>query len=405
MAKPNLKSLSPMAFTKMTPTREEHINAASSQKLPTLDSYKANALAQVLHPEVQHLLVTDIIIHNADTKSYVLSPNVEKGTTALAWFSAGQYLSVSLNIGQHILTRPYSLSSNPSDVLKGNYMITVKKVRGGLASTYILDRWEIGTEVTASAPLGNFTYEPLRDAKTIVGIAGGSGITPFRSLAYAIADGLEDTSLILLYGSRTLADALFTKELQELAAKCPNFRLINVLSEEEAEGYEKGFITSDLIKKYAPADSYSIFLCGPQAMYEFADEQIKALSLKSKYIRHELFGEFFNLSKETDYTAPKTDTVTITVRQQGTEQSFTAGINTSILRSLEAQGIACPSHCRSGECGWCHSKLIEGEIYTPKALDGRREADSVFGYIHPCCSFPLSDIVIEVPPITLPISN
>lgn len=398
MAKPNLKSLSPMAFTQMTPTREEQIHAASSEKIPELLSYKANALALALHPEKQHLIVTNIIEHNKDTKSYVLSPNKEKGTDSLAWFNAGQYLSLSLTIGQHVLTRPYSLSSNPADVHKGNYMITVKRVTGGLASEYILDQWEIGTLVTASAPLGSFTYEPLRDAKTIIGIAGGSGITPFRSLAYAIANGLEDANLILLYGSRTLEDALFTEELQKLATDCPNFRLVNVLSDESKEGYEKGFITAELIKKYAPEGPYSIFLCGPQAMYEFADEQIKTLNIKPKYVRHELFGEYFNPFKEADYSAPETETVTITVRQQGKEQSFKANINTSILRSLEEQGIACPSHCRSGECGWCHSKLVEGEIYTPKALDGRREADSVFGYIHPCCSFPLSDIIIEVSP-------
>lgn len=387
-----------MAFTQMTPAREEIISNASSATLPVLDSYKANALAKALHPEVQHLIVTDIITHNDNAKSYLLAPNKAKGTTMLSWFSAGQYLSISLKIGNTVLTRPYSISSSPKDSLNGHYMITVKRVKNGLASEYILDGWQVGTEVTASAPLGNFTYEPLRDAKTIIGIAGGSGITPFRSLAYAIADAHEDASLILLYGSKSLEDALFIKELQELSRNCLNFRLINVFSEEQLEGHEHGFITADLIRKYAPSEPYSIFLCGPQAMYDYVDEQIKSLALKPKFVRHELFGEYFNPSKEADYPIPVTDKVTITIRKQGTEQSITANVDTSVLRSLEEQGIACPSHCRSGECGWCHSKLIRGEVYTPKSLDGRREADSVFGYIHPCCSFPLTDIVIEIPP-------
>lgn len=56
-----------------------------------------------------------------------------------------------------------------------------------------------------------------------------------------------------------------------------------------------------------------------------------------------------------------------------------------------------PSRCRSGECGWCHSRLISGKVYIPKALDGRRLADEKYGYIHPCCTFPISDIAIEVP--------
>ena len=44
-------------------------------------------------------------------------------------------------------------------------------------------------------------------------------------------------------------------------------------------------------------------------------------------------------------------------------------------------------------------KLVSGEIYAPKSVDGRREADLMYGYIHPCCSFPLSDVTIEVPPV------
>ena len=65
----------------------------------------------------------------------------------------------------------------------------------------------------------------------------------------------------------------------------------------------------------------------------------------------------------------------------------------------QAAGIAAPAHCRSGECGWCHSRLVSGEVYCPKSVDGRREADYIYGYIHPCCSFPLSDLVIEIPPV------
>ena len=203
--------------------------------------------------------------------------------------------------------------------------------------------------------------------------------------------------MILLYGSRTMADAIFQDEFKALES--PKFKLVNVLSHEEQEGCEKGFITAELIKKYAPAGDYSIFLCGPQAMYAFVDKEIATLGLRKKFIRHELFGEYFNPSKEADYPKDVAPAFRITVRIAGTEQTITAPADTSILRSLEAAGIAAPAHCRSGECGWCHSKLVSGEVYCPKSVDGRREADYIYGYIHPCCSFPLSDLVIEVPPV------
>ena len=399
MARPNMWKLNPMDFTRMTPTRQAKIEAAPANPLPALGSYKPNQIANALHPKVQHLKVVKIEEEAGDCKRYYLAPNPEKGTEALAWFSAGQYLSLTLKIGSMTLTRPYSLASSPREALEGIYMLTIQRVEGGLASQFIHDNWKVGTEVTASGPLGNFTYEPLRDAATVVALVGGTSITPFRSLAMAIADGDEDCDLILLYGSRTLEETVFQKDLQELAANCPRVKLVNIFSHEEREGYEHGFITADLIRKYAPEGEYSLFVCGPQVMRKFVDKEIEKLGLRRKFIRNELFGEYFGPGKEADYPRDVAPAFRVTVRIAGTEKTITAPSDVSLLRSLEAAGIAAPSHCRSGECGWCHSRLVSGEVYTPKSVDGRREADFLFGYIHPCCAFPLSDLTIEVPPM------
>lgn len=396
MARPKLWKLNPMDFTKMTPARNEVIEKAEAKPLPPTNSYVPNQIANALHPGVQHLKVNKIV-ENENAKTYYLEANAEKGTKSLAYFSAGQYLSIELEIGKMKLNRPYSLASSPKEALEGTYMLTIKRVDGGLASNYILDNWAVGTEVTASEPLGTFTYEPLRDAKTVIGLAGGSGITPFRSLAKAIVDGDEDAELVLLYGTNTLKEAIFQEEFKELEKLSPKFKLVNVLSAEDKDGVEKGFITAELIKKYAP-EQYSIFMCGPQAMVNFVDKEIEKLNLRKKFVRHELFGEYFNPDKEEDYPTNVNPTFSITVRIAEKEQTIVANANDSILRSLEKNGIKSPAHCRSGECGWCHSHLISGEIYAPKSVDGRREADLIYGYIHPCCSFPLSDLVIEVPP-------
>ncbi len=393
--KPNIWKLNPLKFSNLTPNRDAIIDAASNSTVAPPSVHLANQIAKSLHPGTQYLKVSKIVERTPDTKSYYLVADAEKGTEKLAWFSAGQYLSISLNVEGKTLTRPYSLASSPREALAGEYMLTIKRVEGGLASQYILDNWTVGTEVKSSEPLGVFTYEPLRDAKVIIGVAGGSGITPFRSLAKAIADGDEDAEMILLYGSRTLADAIFQEEFKALEGS--KFKLVNVLSHETQEGCESGFITAQLIKKYAPEGDYSIFLCGPQAMYNFVDKEIETLGLRKKFIRHELFGEYFNPAKEADYPSDVAKSYTITVHMADKEYTITAASDESILRSLEANGIAAPAHCRSGECGWCHSRLVSGQVYTPKSVDGRREADLQYGYIHPCCAFPLSDLVIEVP--------
>lgn len=399
MAKPHLRSLNKMDFTKLVPTRNQKIADAPAKPLPPLSAYKANELAALLHPTCQNLKVSGIMEHTSDVKSFILVPDVENGTQRLAYFSAGQYLCITLNIGPSVITRPYSLSSSPKEALAGEYMLTVKRTEGGLASNYILDSWKIGTKVMASAPLGDFTYEPLRDAKHIIGLAGGSGITPFYSLAKAIADQDEDAYLTLLYGSRTKADAIFQAEFEALAASCDRFRIVNVLSDESAEGCEQGFLTAQLIRKYAPkTGDYSIFLCGPQAMYNFVDKEIATLGLRKKFIRHELFGEYRHPEQDAAYPGCKNGSFRLTVRICGETKEISCNPDDTLLVAMEKNGIAVPAHCRSGLCGWCHSQLVSGEVYVPKSVDGRRLADLKYGYVHPCCTFPLSDIVIDVPP-------
>ncbi len=399
MSKPNLHSLSKMDFLKVVPTRKEKIGAAPAKPLPPLGSYKANELATALHPVSQQLKVEKVLEHSADVKSFVLVPDVEAGTKKLAYFSAGQYLSVTLTIGGSTLTRPYSLSSSPKESMDGHYMLTVKRTEGGLASHYMLDQWRAGTKVLASAPLGEFTYEPLRDARHIIGLAGGSGITPFRSLARAIADGDEDATLTLLYGCRSKADAVFQEEFREIAAACDRFQLVNVLSDEPSEGCEKGFITAELIKKYAPVgEDYSVFLCGPQAMYNFADQELAKLGLRRKFIRHELFGEYHHPEKDAAYPGDGKGEYELTVRICGEEKKIRCTADETLLVAMERNGIAAPAHCRSGVCGWCHSRLVSGDVYVPSTIDGRRMADVDYGYVHPCGTFPLGDVVLEVPP-------
>lgn len=396
----DLKALKARKFLSMLSDRQERFEEAKAE-FPSF-SDNAAVLARALHPKRQYLKVSEVIARGDDCKSFVLVPDADRGTEKLAYFGAGKYLTVFETIENMPVTRAYSISSSPNDALNGKYVLTIKLVEGGLVSRYILDNWEVGTSVEVSAPSGNFEYQPLRDAQKVICLAGGSGITPFLSMANAIADGDEDFEMTLLYGSRNKDVILFKDELDAVAAKCGKVKVVHVLSDNGAadalEGAESGFITAELIKKYAPADeSYSVFLCGPQQMYEFVDKELEKLNLPKKFIRHEMFGEFHNPSTQADYPAGVPETVNITVIIQDVTTTVSGSSNDSIMQILEKNGISVPARCRSGECGFCHSHLISGQIYVPKHLDYRRLADYKFGCIHPCCTFPLSDIVINVP--------
>ena len=396
----NIKSLKSKKFFPMLSDRQSRFDAAEA-KLPDF-SDNAMVLAKALHQKRQYLKVAAVIKRAEDCKTFTLVPNTSKGTKDVAYFSAGKYLTVFATINGMNITRAYSISSSPEDALAGKYELTIKLVEGGLMSRYILDNWEVGTEVEVSAPEGHFDYQPLRDAKKVICLAGGSGITPFVSMANAIADGDEDFEMTLLYGSRNKDVIIFKDELDEVSAKCDKVKVVHVLSDKGAdvsgEGFEAGFITADLIKKYAPDNEpYSVFICGPQQMYDFLNEELKKLNLEKKYIRHEMFGEFHNPKTQADYPNDVPETVSITVTIQDITQTVTGSSNDSVLQILEKNGISAPARCRSGECGFCHSHLLSGKVYVPKHLEYRRLADYKFDCFHPCCSFPLTDLVINVP--------
>ena len=68
----------------------------------------------------------------------------------------------------------------------------------------------------------------------------------------------------------------------------------------------------------------------------------------------------------------------------------------TLLVSLEREGVAAPAKCRTGECGFCRAKLIKGHVFIPDGIDSRRLADSSHGIIHPCCSYPMSDMTLVI---------
>lgn len=389
-----LEALDLQRFTEMLPKRRAVIEQAPAT--PLKKDYAVNQLAQVLHPKKQFLVVDKVVDHfGGDAKSFYLKPDAAAGTSACAYFRAGQYLSISLEIDGAQVSKPYSIRSGPGSAKSDGYILTVKRSPDGFASQKILNEWAVGTKVVASGPEGNFYYEPLRDAAHVIGIAGGSGITPFHSLACAIADGIENCSLTLLYGSRTADTILLKEEFDALANK---IKVVHVLSHEERDGYEHGFVTAELIRKYAPLGDYSVFLCGPQAMYDFVDGELPKLNLSARRIRHELFGEYKHPERNPDYpkdAVGKTFQVSVCIR--GEKQTISCRADETLLRAMEQAGIHAPSRCRSGDCGFCHSRLVSGQVYLPASVDGRRLADHKFGYIHPCCTFPLSDVEIDVP--------
>ena len=394
--KSNTKDL--FAFTKLVAERQKRIERASSEPI-TKDPI--NDLARKIHPDVQYLDISEIKDETKSTKTFKFAPDPDSNTKELAIFRPGQYLSLKVKVNDVSITRPYSIASSPKDALNGFYELTIKKEEHGFLTNYIWDNWEVGTKVESSGPEGFFYYEPLRDSKQIVGIAGGLGITPFRSIARSIIEGNIDAKLTVLYGSSDEDDIIYYDEFQALEKENPEkIKFIHVLSCEvvSLEGCETGFITSDLIEKYCDVKNSSFFVCGPQIMYNFVDNEIAKFELPPRKIRKEAFGEVKDVLSIPGYPQELAEkTFKVSVHVGNLSKDIPAIATESILVALERANLAPPAKCRSGECGFCRSRLVSGEVFTSPISDWRRKADKKFNYFHPCSSYPISDIEIVIP--------
>jgi ferredoxin-NADP reductase len=321
----------------------------------------------------------------------------------MAYFRAGQYLSLRVEVNGVRVTRPYSISSAPFEALGagGFYEVTVRRQPDGFLTPHMWENWKVGTKVCSSGPCGVFYHEPLRDAGKIVGLAGGSGIAPFRSMVRAIVHGELDAELRLLYGSSDEDDIVFHRELTELEQKAPDkIRVVHVLSCEQVslEGCERGFISADLIRKHADVENSSFFVCGPQAMYEFVEQELAKLDLPNRRIRREVYGELEDVTRSPGFPQEVADrTFRLKVHVGDITTEAPARAVEPVLVAMERANLAPPSECRSGECGFCRTLLVEGDVYISPKGDGRRGADRRLGYIHPCASYPITDLEVSVP--------
>ena len=357
-------------FTKMVPKRREKLAEGSAEKIPA--SYRVNETARILHPGYQSAKLVKIIPNTADTKTY------EFETERPFYFRAGQYMTLGATIDGSVVSRPYAASSAPKAALEKRVAFTIKKC--GFFSGYMFDNAKVGDTFTVGDPTGEFCYEPVKDASHIVAIAGGSGITPFYSMAQAITDGTIDVKLTIFYGAKTEEDLIFKTELDAL--KSDKINVIYVLSNEKKAGYESGFIGAEIIEKYVSGD-FTVMMCGPQAMYAFLDKELTKFNLPLRRIKKEANTVGMRDVKEAHYK--------ITVKIGFNTYTVDADSRETVLTALERAGLKGPAKCRAGGCGFCHAKLISGK-FTISGADKRRLADSKFGYFHPCCSYPDSDM-------------
>lgn len=353
-------------------------------------------VAREWHPGPIELVVTEIRDASITAKTVRF---VRADGKKLPPFYAGQFVSLGFVIDGKLICRPYSISSAPFEARQENGFleITVRKSKGdGFIADYVNEKLAVGDRMMGAVGLGQFYWEPLRDAKHILALAGGVGITPFASMAKEIAHGTLDADITILYGSVASNDIILKDELEAL--RSPRVRVVHVLSGDEPDWTgERGFLSAELIRKYAPGDT-SYFICGPQVMYRFLRGEIDKLNVPRRRVRFEVFGQAKDVASLPGYPAEKKDeTYTLTVVRGIHRDEILAKASESIVTACERAGIVLLTDCRSGECGFCRTKVLSGEYFVSPENDGRRAADKEFGYVHACAAYPLSDMTVKIP--------
>ncbi|MFE1443560.1 2Fe-2S iron-sulfur cluster-binding protein [Streptomyces sp. NPDC058739] len=339
-----------------------------------------------LHPERLHLTVDEVRTDTQSTRTFRL---VRTDGGDLPPFLAGQYVGV-LTDGTN---RPYAISSSPARL--DHWDLTVRRVPGGRISNLLVDTVRPGDALTTTGPMGTFHHNPLFHGEDVVFLAGGSGVAPAMSMIRDIVDGGLARRFHLIYGSRSADDILFREELDTLAAGRPNLRVDHVVTEPPADwAGPTGFLTAALITTLAgPLDGRMVYVCGPQALYPYALDQLAALGHPRRRVRFEANGAPADPTAQPHWPGGTDPSGEVTVTARG--RTFTTTRGRPLLDALEDQGIRPESACRSGECGLCRVRVLKGTVHT--AEEARlRLSDPGSGHTHACVAYPLTDVDLDV---------
>lgn len=283
-------------------------------------------------------------------------------------FIQGQHLTLKSIINGEDTRRSYSICSCP---LNDELTVAVKKLDGGVFSTYANNELAIGDKIEVMPPHGHF-YVPLDPEKdrSYVAFASGSGITPIISIIETTLRTEPKSHFSLFYGNRRTSSIIFHERLEALKNRfIGRFSLYHVLSNERQEsdlfnGRINGEKIKDFANKFFDANSVDhYFTCGPEAMMVSVKEQLTNLGVEEDKIHLELFtSPVGKLGSGVAKKQQKEAHAEITVILDGNSMTFPYDSKESILDVAYENGADLPYACKGGVCSTCVAKVVEGKV-------------------------------------------
>ncbi len=317
-------------------------------------------------------------------------------------FKQGQSLTMRTVINDEEIRRTYSLCSSP---FENEWKVAIKKVEGGLFSTFANTSLKKGDQLDVMQPVGKF-YVDLKkgNKKNYLAFAAGSGITPVISIIKTTLLTEPDSSFTLVYGNKSRSSIIFFEELEGLKNKfLQRFNFINILSRERTDAtLNFGKINVDKLNELSKLIDYNsideTFICGPEEMIFCVKDFLEENGIDKKKIHFELFTtpgqkkSNAHSTKSTENIGPKS---MITVKLDGRSFDFNLSLTSdiSILDAALKEGADLPFACKGGVCCTCKAKLLEGEV----SMDvhwGLEDEEVEQGYILTCQSHPKTEKVV-----------
>lgn len=211
-------------------------------------------------------------------------------------FIPGQFVTLDLPIHEKINKRwrSYSIASWPDGTNVFELLIVL--LEQGAGTTYLFNHVHEGSELTFRGPQGVFTL-PVPIEKDLYFISTGTGIAPFRSMAYhLLLNKIPHKNIYLIFGTRTRDDLLYFEEMTRLQNEIENFHYIPTLSREKWGGccgyvheiYEN--LVHQKMNDNPQLPPAHFYLCGWKNMIDEAKLRITKLGYDKKSIHLELYG-------------------------------------------------------------------------------------------------------------------
>lgn len=288
--------------------------------------------------------VVDVWDETKDARTITLKPGAN-------WrlHRAGQHIRVGLAVDGRHYTHTYTISS-PPERDDGCFTITVKAIKGGRLSHYIVRKLKVGDYIPVGLPQGDF-YLPDASPIQPLFITAGSGITPAMSMLRSLVQQQRLPDTVHIHYAPHEFDTIFGKELRQMDAEQPLYHLHEVHTHKGNGASASYFCREELDRVCPDWRERDCYACGPPGLLAAIEDTWEEAGLS-----HRLHIERFRAELAP---IPK-DAVGGKVRFARADLAVDADGQTNLLRVAEDSGLNPPHGCRMGICHTCNTTLKSG---------------------------------------------